>query len=588
MKKYSIFSILCCLLLLVGCGKDKISYESGSLSDSSTSDYGYLVLPSVVRVDVSSEEFNQSQTKADDDSVEADDSYIVQITNMLADTLAYSSTYGELKLLEQLALRPSTYTIAVSSIDQIPSVGSVAHYYGTTNFTIVSDMETTIDDLTCTMSNIKVSVSFSADLLDLFQADSAANPEENLTVVVSIGGNSVDYTRADNGEINYFEAVEESNTLELSLSGMYNTAPEGQSPSYTMIEGWKQSITGVKAGQWRNISINVEHANEGTVDFTITIDTWTYDEQIDVDITNSSYQTGVGEAELDDPENYITDSGAPTVTQGEGGVGLDEFFYIDQTSFALNSSLQAICTKPLILNVTMSSGVTLSEAWIEFSTDNAAFEALLTSSLGEKRREYLSLAESGSDYYSFVDNSFVASYAAMYQLYIYEGTHRATIMTKDSEGRASYNYLTIVASNEGIEEPAQTPPTIEWRGGNSFDERYTVDPVDGLDVVIDITSQTGITGFTLEINSDTLTPDELSGINLAQSMDLINPGECEAGLDFLGFPTGAQVEGQTSMVFDITSFMPMLVAVGSGNSDFVLNVTDAGGTTSRTLQVKVE
>ncbi len=170
-------------------------------------------------------------------------------------------------------------------------------------------------------------------------------------------------------------------------------------------------------------------------------------------------------------------------------------------------------------------------------------------------------------------------------------THKATIMAKDSEGRKSFSYLTIVSSSEDIEEPAPViAPTIKWRGGNegSFDEVHTIDPVNGLSVVIDITSETGITGFTLEIISETLTPEELAAINLSSKMDLINPGVHEGGLQFLEFPTGDQVKGQKEMSIDISSFMPMLAAIGAGTSNFVLNVTDDNGTTSKAIQLNVE
>lgn len=587
MKKYNILSAIICLLLLVGCGKDKISYEENSTTDKITSEVGYLELSNAIYVDFSSENFTEIEsTKSSDDS-EADDNYLVAITKKSDGSIMFDSTYVVLKAMDEIALSPAQYTIYVRSTDEIPLLGDEAHFATSEDFTIVSGLTTTLDNLSCTMSNIKVSVSFSADLLGLFKED-GENTDENLNVNVTLGESTASYGRAENGDINFFQAVETSNTLELTLSGMYNVAAENEEANYTMIEGWKQSITGVKAGQWRNISLNVEHSNSGTVDFTINITTWTYDEGIDVDITSNTFQLSLIEPELDDPENYITDEGAPTVTQGENSSSLDEVFYIDQNSFTLNSSLQPICTNPLIINVEPAEGAILTDMWIEFTSDNSELASLMKESLGEKCREYILPADGTSSYYTIDGNSFEATYEAMYQLYIYDGIHKATIMTKDSEGRTSYNYITIISSNEGIEIPTTNPPTIEWRGGNDLEETYIVDPTDGLEVIIDITSETGITGFTMTINSEVLTPEELAGINLAQTMDLINPGSCEGGLVFLGFPVGDDVKGQTEMEFDISSFMPQLLALGSGSSDFVLNVTDAGGTTTVTLHIKVE
>lgn len=577
-----------CLLLAVGCGKDKISYEDNSSTDgSSSSEYGYLVLPQSIYVDLSSENFDEQQTTKASSGLEADDNYLVTITRKSDSLIVYDLTYGELKAMDQIELYPGQYTIDVRSTDDIPLLCDVAHYAVSEDFTIVSGLETTIDALLCTMSNIKVSVSFSVDMLALFKED-GDDESENLKVDVALGQSIATYGRAQSGEVNYFQAVELSNALEIELSGMYNTAAANEPAAYTMIEGWKQSITGVKAGQWRNISISVEHANAGTVDFSITITTWTYDQGIDVDVTSTKFQASLTEPELDDPENYITDADAPVVSQGDDGQSLANSFYIDHNSFALNSSLQAICVDPLILSVETSDGAELTDLWIEFDSDNSDFDALLQSSLGEKCREYILPATAASAYYTIDGNTFEASYAAMYQLYLYAGEHKATIMAKDSQGRTSYSYLTIVSSNDGVDIPTSDPPTIEWRGGVDLDATHVVDPVDGLEVIIDISSETGITGFTMTINSDVLTPEELSGINLAQTMDLINPGDCEAGLVFLGFPTGEQVKGQTEMEFDISSFMPQLLALGAGDSDFVLTVTDAGGTTSVTLHIRVE
>ncbi|MFR9529682.1 MAG: DUF4493 domain-containing protein [Rikenellaceae bacterium] len=587
MKKFTILTTALSLLLLGSCGKDGIDYdnEDNNLStEDSTSEVGYLALPEAIYVDYSSEDF--VETKASTSS-EADDSYLVTITKKSDNTTAYDTTYSELKAMSEIALMPAVYTIYVRSTDSIPLLGDEAHFSATEDFTIVSALTTTLDDLSCTMSNIKVSVSFSADLLSLFKAD-GDNAEENLNVDVSIGESTASYGRAESGAINFFKAVEESNTLQLELSGMYNIAAENENANYTMIEGWKQSITGVKAGQWRNISLNVEHSNAGTVDFTITITTWTYDDGIDVNITSNTYQMNIAEPELDDPENYITDEGAPSVTQGADYASLDTVFYIDQNSFTLNSSLQPTCTNPLIINVEPAEGATLTDMWIEFTSDNAALTSLMEAALGEKRREYILPADGTSLYYTIDGNTFEATYDAMYQLYIYDGIHKATIMTKDSEGRASYNYLTIISSNEGIELPDTAPPTIEWRGGIDMEENHIVDPVNGLEVIIDITSETGITGFTMTINSEVLTPEELTYISLAQTMDLINPGDCKGGLVFLNFPVEDAVKGQTELSFDISNFMLELANLGSGYSDFVLNVTDAGGTTTATLHLIVE
>ena len=104
---------------------------------------------------------------------------------------------------------------------------------------------------------------------------------------------------------------------------------------------------------------------------------------------------------------------------------------------------------------------------------------------------------------------------------------------------------------------------------------------------ITVTSQTGIVGFSVDINSTTLTPEELQGLGLSTHMDLVNPGSFEGPLTNLGFPTGSAVAGKKSLTFDISSFMPMLTVLGPGNSDFKLTVIDASGSGSKTIQLYV-
>ena len=108
--------------------------------------------------------------------------------------------------------------------------------------------------------------------------------------------------------------------------------------------------------------------------------------------------------------------------------------------------------------------------------------------------------------------------------------------------------------------------------------------------MIGVTSQTGITGFEIDIISDNvLTPDVLTGVGLNPHLDLVNPGEYEEKLQGLGFPTGTNVQGQKSLSFDISSFMELLTMLNQeGNCDFKLTVSDASGTNIKTIQLNVK
>jgi hypothetical protein len=145
--------------------------------------------------------------------------------------------------------------------------------------------------------------------------------------------------------------------------------------------------------------------------------------------------------------------------------------------------------------------------------------------------------------------------------------------------------------NEGTDpdtpdNPGSTSgPSIIARAPISFDILNEVTPESS--VILDVTSETGITGFTVDIVSDTLTPSELESVQLSSHLDLVNPGDLETKIKNLGLPVN--VAGEKSLTFDISAFMPVLALLSSDPAEhsFVLTVTDAGGTTTRTLKLRM-
>lgn len=112
----------------------------------------------------------------------------------------------------------------------------------------------------------------------------------------------------------------------------------------------------------------------------------------------------------------------------------------------------------------------------------------------------------------------------------------------------------------------------------------------GTNCVINITSSAadGITGFVCDIESPTLTPEELEGVGLSSHLDLVNPGSLQGTLNGLGLLQGSSVKGLKSVEFNLTGFIPMLAALGPGTHNFVLSVSDANGTTTQTLTLVIE
>ncbi|MDE5840035.1 MAG: hypothetical protein K2H49_03860, partial [Muribaculaceae bacterium] len=114
------------------------------------------------------------------------------------------------------------------------------------------------------------------------------------------------------------------------------------------------------------------------------------------------------------------------------------------------------------------------------------------------------------------------------------------------------------------------------------------DVAEGSSVAFTVTSETGITEFKINIDSTTLTKEELEDVGLSADLDLINPGEFEEPLTNLGFPTGDAVKGKTECKFDISGFVPMLMMLGPGEHKFNITVSDANGTSTGKIWLKNE
>lgn len=102
-------------------------------------------------------------------------------------------------------------------------------------------------------------------------------------------------------------------------------------------------------------------------------------------------------------------------------------------------------------------------------------------------------------------------------------------------------------------------------------------------LLIDSSADGGISGFVVEIGSDNdgfiNSVDEMLGTRL----DLINDVAKFENLRSLGLPCGEEVSGKARVEFNITELLFMLGAF-PGHHTFSVSVTDANGTTKKTLR----
>lgn len=126
---------------------------------------------------------------------------------------------------------------------------------------------------------------------------------------------------------------------------------------------------------------------------------------------------------------------------------------------------------------------------------------------------------------------------------------------------------------EGDGEGDQNMPTIVGANfnGSPFDIENDVLNITGAATLkVEINAPNGIAHLYVDIQSETL---DVTEVGLSNSFDLAYPGDLQDGLNGLGFPTGDEVIGKESTVFDISSFTALLLNF-SGDHNFVIHVVD--------------
>ncbi len=132
-------------------------------------------------------------------------------------------------------------------------------------------------------------------------------------------------------------------------------------------------------------------------------------------------------------------------------------------------------------------------------------------------------------------------------------------------------------------EPGKEAPVID---AGDLDLNGKNEIVDGMvcRLVITSTAPGGFTAMDVDIDSNTLTPDELVGVGLEPHIDLTT-NEAAQGLFAPDGQEKLVVLGQSEVTFDITSFLGLLTMLGPGDHAFKITATDANGTTVRTLRL---
>lgn len=484
-----------------------------------------------------------SGTRAEQPDV---DGFIVEILD--ADNAqVFKKTYAELKqqLAEPMELPVGAYRMEVRSEESTPDVAWEHPVYGaTSSFTISKAQTTQLEEVVCTLQNIKVTVDYSSELAGMLADTSKAT--------ISLGQTSQEFLKTKTRAA-YFKSLDIENTLDFNFDGVF---ADTDIPAQ-----FSKQITGVKAGQWRKISVVINYADKGTLLFQVTVDNnIIQDNSFVVDGTDNLL------------EELLEDPNAPTLAWP--GHDMSKPFTLTDAIFDDNGN----CIEPFVFDLASPNGI--ESLRVNIGSTSSRFMASMAAIQLPETFDLCALDASspagiilkgfgypvGGELKGQQAKSFNIA-GQIKALYEFDGTHTFSFDMTDAKGVSTAAALTLVVDKSA----GQEGPAIVWRGYD-IDKQYEVQK--DMIIDIDVTATAGIKSFWVTIDSEEL-KDLLLVINMPEKFDICDiPADLAAILhDEFGFPINEQVKNQTAVMFSITKFVEILLEI-PGEHNFVLDVTD--------------
>lgn len=484
-----------------------------------------------------------SGTRAEQPDV---DGFIVEILD--ADNAqVFKKTYAELKqqLAEPMELPVGAYRMEVRSEESTPDVAWEHPVYGaTSSFTISKAQTTQLEEVVCTLQNIKVTVDYSSELAGMLADTSKAT--------ISLGQTSQEFLKTETRAA-YFKSLDIENTLDFNFDGVF---ADTDIPAQ-----FSKQITGVKAGQWRKISVVINYADKGTLLFQVTVDNnIIQDNSFVVDGTDNLL------------EELLEDPNAPTLAWP--GHDMSKPFTLTDAMFDDNGN----CIEPFVFDLASPNGI--ESLRVNIASTSSRFMASMAAIQLPETFDLCALDASspagiilkgfgypvGGELKGQQAKSFNIA-GQIKALYEFDGTHTFSFDMTDAKGVSTAAALTLVVDKSA----GQTGPAIVWRGYD-IDKQYEVQKDMVID--IDVTAAAGIKSFWVTIDSEAL-KDLLPILSIPEKFDICDiPADLAAILhDEFGFPINEQVKNQTAVMFSITKFVEILLEI-PGEHNFVLDVTD--------------
>ncbi|MCM1151787.1 MAG: DUF4493 domain-containing protein [Alistipes sp.] len=561
-RKYTLTALTACALLAASCVKETSRFE-GEEGGGGTRNSGYLSFSDlIVTVEDRTENVGQTPeayaaTRAGNTDLESYNVVIMDADGELVELLDKNGTpctqfrYGDRP--EQIELPVGLYMLSVFSGETPPTAWEgeegTPTYGATQRFTIVKGETTLLQEMTCHLLSVKVSVAYKDTLI--------ATMSENTQAELVLGdNNSLTFEGKEPALAGYLKPeADRKNPLVLYLTTTFNGKRIDRQPLTVTSDA--------KAGEWRKITVGLQNAEDGTLIINADIETWISNEEVVIDTRTIAAFCEERIPDENDPD-------APKLLWP--GHSFDEPFTLDADKFDDNGYFNEPC------DFTISTAAPMVSFTVNVATDNAEFEQYLKINRLTEAVDLFTvqgIARTTLRAWGFpavnlnvTERTFPLK-DLMKLLFDYEGTHTFTMTIADEEGRKSTYALTIA-----VQLATGTAPRIVWEG-KDIGQRY--DAVEGLEVNIRITAPLGVRSLLVEISGAL----DLDGM-LPASFDLADPETAMPGLsatlEGFGFPVGDEVEGQTSISFDISAFIPLMETF-KGDTDFTLTVIDTEGET---------
>lgn len=478
-----------------------------------------------------------------------------------------------------IKLPVGTYTVKATSKDVLSNVSFEPEYEGSTQVTIGKAEEKTVN-VECSLASVKVSIKFDEILADLIQI-------EGTKVAAKLGdveGKISEYTfegPKPNKEPNKkYETVTDLTTESDPVYLLPQNVGEGaQNPlnlylttvyDGNAINGQVLPVTkDAKRGEWRNITIKLEHGDQGTINFVVTVETIVYNETVVVDVQTYASNILWGESSIPDLSDapYFESVHYDLENAINPGSMFDNDVYVGPLM-----NLKSKSAVTAVYLTATSTNANLNDALKGIPTTNLmemeTTDAIMLSSWGIPNGANAFAAATSDAGVPFSFKGFVELIKGNDD---YAGLHSFTFKVEAGAGCVSETTIQIGVGALGN-------IYIEWPGYDVNSPNYVPFTVD-LPLTINAHAESGIKHFIVTITG--ALGNDLPNANMPSSFDLTAPGKTLDGngdlapsLEGFGFPVGDAVKNKKDVSFTISAMLKSMMAMFPGKTAFELKLID--------------